>query len=405
MVATVIMAYNEADVLPRCVESARPLGEVHISVDRQSSDDSLVVARELTEFVYQHEGLPEDPPKKDAPKSTEARNSYARMRNDVLAMVEEQTRARWLLWLDADEVVIDGHEALSQYVAQLDPVEYQAVIVPMRLFTAEGTPIRTLRNSKVIQRGTRFVRRRHEHIEFPPDKKMRSGYCGDVLLGHIPNQPQRVRADHDMRKGQYEPYEADWREFQDSRAAFYVANYWLNVGQIETALRWYDKALSLPPEKRVGLSAGQLEFYAARAYLQAGYISDARRLFFETLLHEWNCGPVFFYLGAAAALVGDHEQARHWFNLALQYPEEPETFMETDLGYTRAMPLFGLASLAHNEGDREEAYRLLAEAERLMPYSDPRFTQLRAKLDGDGADELLYGRTNQEALSGFGLLA
>lgn len=390
MLAVVITAFNEADVLPRCVQSAEPLGEVHVSVDKQSTDASLFVARQLTPHVYTHEGLPADPPESDAAKSTEARNSYARMRNDVLEQVEAATNAQWLMWLDADEMVVQGHENLLAYLAQLNPNEYKTVIVPMILYTADGVEIRRLRNSKVIRRGTRFVRRRHEHVEFLPGDPPKSGICNDVVLAHLPSQPKEVRLEHDKRKGQYDPFEHDWREFRDSRAAFYVANYWQNVGQCETAMRWYEKALSLPPEKQTGLSAGQLEFYAAKCAIDIGDIAMARQLLFAVLEKDWHCGPVFFYLGGIAANAGDLKQARHWFNMALQYPEIPETMMEVESGYTTAMPLYGLAAVARKEGKRDEAYRLLAQAEQLMPYTEERFQQLRRLLDEDGADGLLY---------------
>jgi len=387
--ATVITAFDEESVLERAASSVRELGEVHISVDRASTDGSARLARKLADEVYFHTGLPANPPTEDDPDSAKALNSYARMRNDVLAEVEERTNAAWLMWLDADEFVLHGADVLHPTLAQL-PDDVQVVAIPMELYAANGQRLHLLRNSKIIRRGSRFVRRRHEHVVMTGAQFR----CDEFALAHWPSQPNPVRMSHDLRKGQYEAFEADWKEFGDSRAAFYIANYWANGGHAQTALRWYEAGLALPAPLQAGLAPGQIETYAAKIYLAVGNPNRARNLLFKALEADWTCGPVMFYLGGIAANNGQFDEAKHWFELAQQWPEIPASVMETEMGFTRGMPLYGLASVAHKQGDRAEAYRLLRLAEAAMPCPEPRFAQLRQKLDEDETDGLLHGRAD-----------
>lgn len=374
--AVCVMAYNEAECLERCLESVQGWGELHVSIDRATTDDSEAVARRYTGNVYSHLGLPAVAPEQDHPEAAKAVNSYARMRNEFLNQVAERSRAEWFVWLDADEVLLEGGEVLLNALPQI-PAEAEAIAVRMNLYR-EGRLESVMRNSKVIRRQIRFTRRRHEHIVFNGQQVM----CDPCVLGHFPTQPQEARAAHDQRKLQLEAFLADWAEFQDGRSAFYTANWWHTVGHEEEALCWCERALHLPDTKCGGGQRGHVARYAGRLSMELGRWNEARQFLFEAMRADWQDAESVYYLGHIAAAHRQFEEARHWFAVALTYPEMPESVMQQDIHATRALPYYGLACVARAEGNRAEAYHYLDLCERAFGgVEHPQVRELRDKLD------------------------
>jgi len=374
MLAVVVMARDEADVLGRCLESVKSLGELHVSVDRATADASAEVARAQGAKAYQHLGLPVQPGA-DAAEAILAQNSYSRMRNDVLAQVEANSHADWLMWLDADEDLAEGGEALLALLPQLPP-EVEAVAVQMRLW--EGARVTSvMRNSKVIRRGIRFTRRRHEHIVF----NGRQALCDACVLDHHPEK--KARGSSDLLKLQREAFLADWREFQDGRSAFYWADWWHVHGEEENALLWCERCLAMPDALCPAGQRNQAAKYAGRMAEVLGYYEKARGLFQTALQADWQDAEAMYHIGALAVQAGDLAQGEHWFTCGLQYPERPGSVMQQDIDACRALPYYGLACVARARGDRAGAYSYVDQAERASSCYHQQFTDLRQKLDKD----------------------
>jgi len=375
--AVCIMAFNEAECLERCLQSVQGLGELHVSIDRATTDNSAAVAAQYTEHLYSHTGLPAQPPAQDHPEAGKALNSYSRMRNEFLEQVAAQTRAGWFLWLDADEVLEAGGEILLTALPKM-PEDTEAVAVRVNLYTAAGQLESVMRNSKVVRRTVRFTRRRHEHIVFNGQQAL----CDPCVLGHRPTQRPADRDAHDRRKLQEEAFLADWLEFQDGRSAFYMADWWHIAGADEEALVWCERALHLPLEKCPPYQRNHCAKYAGRLYLQSGRVPQARHCFADAHEQEWRDAESVYYLGHVAAASGQFDEAEHHFNTCLLYPELPESVMQQDIHATRALPYYGLACVARARGDRAEAYRLIDQAERAAQgVQYPQFAELREKLD------------------------
>lgn len=374
MLAVVVMARDEADVLPACLQSVQGLGELHVSVDKATRDNSADVARAHGARVYAHQGLPLTPGP-DAPEAARARNSYSRMRNDVLDQVEAVSSADWLMWLDADERVTEGGHLLMTALPRL-PADTQAVAVKMRLW--EGERITSvMRNSKVIRRGIRFTRRRHEHIVFSGRQALLDG----LVIDHHPEK--RNRPHNDALKLQREAFVADWQEFQDGRSAFYYADWWYVHGHPEEALIWCERCLALPPEKCAPGQRNQAAKYGGRVAEALGYLDKARKLFWTALESDWQDAEAMYHIGALAVNAGRLEEGEHWFRSGLLYPEIPASVMQQDIDACRSLPKYGLACIARARKDRAGAYQWLDQAEREASSYQPQFAELRRKLDED----------------------
>src|SRR5436305_12226963 len=82
--AIIVLTQNEADNLPRCLESIAGVGEI-VVVDSGSDDGSREIARQAGARVYGHPF-----------------ESFARQRNWALENCDLKTQ--WILFVDADEV-------------------------------------------------------------------------------------------------------------------------------------------------------------------------------------------------------------------------------------------------------------------------------------------------------------
>lgn len=374
--AVVIMALDEEDVLARCLESVKYVGELHVSIDAATIDSSEAVARQYTANIYRHIGLPEEHPADDADKATEAHNSYSRMRNAVLEAVEQRSQAKWLMWLDPDEVLEQGAEALPQLLAQM-PEGAAGLAVRMNLRDGEGQLGTVMRNTKIIGRGVRFTRRRHEHITATGPQIV----ADMVQIGHIPSQRPEVREAHDRRKLTYGAFIADWQEFRDGRSAFYCGDYWRVNGHPEEALRWYDTGLALPLEKCPPFQRAIMACHAGKLYLALRERDKAHHWLHEALKADWRYGEAAYYLGVIATNSHDWLAAQHWFHVALLYPDQPISVTQQELGPTLDLPYYGLATVAAENGERAAAYVLLHQAERKLGGQRQQYIELRQKLD------------------------
>jgi glycosyltransferase involved in cell wall biosynthesis len=113
MISVVILTMNEADNLPRCLESIRWCDDILI-LDSGSTDATAAIAHASGARVM-----------------LRAFDSFARQRNH--AMEEGQLRHPWVLHLDADEVVTpELHEELQQLAVD-GPARYPVYRVPSKL--------------------------------------------------------------------------------------------------------------------------------------------------------------------------------------------------------------------------------------------------------------------------------
>lgn len=113
MISVVILTLNEADNLPRCLESIRWCDDILV-VDSGSTDDTTAIARAAGARVL-----------------TRAFDTFANQRNH--AMEQGALRHPWVLHLDADEVVTPALRDELQAVAAASDTRYPVYRVPSKL--------------------------------------------------------------------------------------------------------------------------------------------------------------------------------------------------------------------------------------------------------------------------------
>lgn len=135
--SVIIVAMNEEDRIPLCLESVKPIADEIIVFDSGSEDRTVEICKQYTESVYITEDWPGDGPQKQR--------------------ALEKATCEWVLCIDADEeltpelcgeidVVLNKSPAEQGFKLKWLPVIFgkkiyhgQSARAPLRLFRREGT--------------------------------------------------------------------------------------------------------------------------------------------------------------------------------------------------------------------------------------------------------------------------
>jgi len=107
IISAVIITYNDAERIQPCLESIRWVDEI-VVVDLGSTDSTVAICREFTDFIYSHEWVPYADP----------------IRDEALALA----RGQWILMLDPDERVSPTLASKLRAIAACDDVD--VVLIP-----------------------------------------------------------------------------------------------------------------------------------------------------------------------------------------------------------------------------------------------------------------------------------
>ncbi|MFN3420248.1 MAG: glycosyltransferase [Armatimonadota bacterium] len=146
LISLCMIVKNEADNLPRCLDSVNGIVDEIVIVDTGSTDETPQIAERYGAKVIHFEWT----------------GSFSDARNEYL----KHATGEWILWLDADEALADGKENLRKILEQNN--EYDGFILPMISFVGHRShreghvhpAFRLFRNLK----GIRFERNLHEQI-------------------------------------------------------------------------------------------------------------------------------------------------------------------------------------------------------------------------------------------------
>lgn len=330
--AVIAMACNEQEVLPRLLGSLAGY-EVHVSIDQKTTDESRKVARKHKAKLYQHEFV---------------NNSWADTRNAVMAEVEAASEADWFLWLDADEWLLQGAEYLPEALALAEANGAEGVGVTLQDHKPAGslvTPGRWL-NVKILKRGVRFERRRHEVV---PAGLVRV-QAPQIVVGHQKAQRPEVIAANEKLKHDLSALLADFGDFGDRRSAFYVADAYQAAGELHTAIAWYERGLGLPDTQQ-GME-GMLRDGLAQTWRLLGKPERAREAVRpKLLLGREEFGEACFDIGGDSLNAGDYDNAEFYLSMALAAGGQ-RTQKSAGIGNPEKMGTLAYYALALVEGHR-----------------------------------------------------
>jgi glycosyltransferase involved in cell wall biosynthesis len=154
---------NEENMLHRCLKSVKPFATEIIINDTGSTDSTLDIAKQYDAKIIHGKSPLEI--------------GFDEARNESI----KHAKSDWILWLDADEEVID-HQYLLKY---LRPNIFAGYSIKQHHFTVDAgetkvdTPVRLFRNGRTI----RFYGFVHEHPE--REGMVNEGVGASTLLGDV----------------------------------------------------------------------------------------------------------------------------------------------------------------------------------------------------------------------------
>lgn len=323
-ISACIIARDEAARLARCFASIQTLCDEICVLDTGSRDDTLAVAQALGAVVAQDTSC-------NGADGRIADFSQARNRSLGLA------RGEWILQIDADEVLLSGHETLREAAAR-DEADVLGV---------------TLRNGQAAWMGTRFFRARavrgylgrvHERL----DHYGRFAAARQVVIENRPDKTGKESASsRNLRLLRLDVAERP----TESRAWYYLGNEERRAGDHRAAIHAYEKSIE---HANHGVSRFHAPYNIAVCCFLDGRYRDAleavdRALAIDPRYGEAHClrGDVWLMLGDPAAAILDYERA-----LGLGGPPDDAVFAITQACYGE-YPARRLAQLRPATADKQ----------------------------------------------------
>lgn len=327
---------NEEEVLSRCLSSAEGIADEIVVVDTGSADATKEIALKHGARVY------------DFPWA----DDFSAARNFSFS----KAAMEYILWLDADDVILDGDR--GKLLALKETLDTGVDAVMMRYdtaFDAQGRPVFSFYRERLIKRARGF------QWEEPVHEFLRT--YGNVINADIHvthKKPNRV-GEPGRNVRIYEALLARG-ETLSPRGMYYFARELKDAGRFEEAAGYFNAFLASRKGWREDNITACLELSRCMAAL--GKEEAALKALFESFLYDAPRAEVCCQIGYRLKGRGDYCLAVFWFSLVerLERPVDSWGFMELDCwGY---IPFLECAVCYDRLGELEKAeyYNELAAA-------------------------------------------
>jgi tetratricopeptide (TPR) repeat protein len=331
---------DEEEMLPRCLEAVKPAVDEMIVVDTGSSDRTVEIAESFGARVIHHEWT----------------GSFSDARNVSL----EAASGDWILYLDADEVLVaEDADRLRTLTGNVWREAFCLIETNYTGDMEDGTALthnalRMFRNRPEY----RFEGRLHEQIAYAlpgylPERieytQLRIEHYG--YLGVVRDAKEKSRRNLELLEQQV----ADGVE--SAFQSFNLGSEYLALGEIDTAIGHFEKAwqmLATDPGRTAYPYVPTLVNRSVTAFREAGRQGDANRRAEEGLALFPGFTDLVFQQGWIARALGDEAGARAKFERCLAMGDAPSQFSSV-VGSGSYLALLALAQVA----PRDEAERLL----------------------------------------------
>jgi tetratricopeptide (TPR) repeat protein len=210
--------------LPRALASIKKIADHLVVVDTGSTDRTQEIAQNAGAITTMYTGAS----KKDDDGNWMLQD-FSKARNIAMDMAE-RTGATWLMWLDADDVLITP-DAIKRAMYW---AEKECMTIWIQSGTTKWVQHRLIRSGT----GARFEGRCHEYLRLDG---LNIGQLDDALIVHHadpnPGESSNVR---NLRILMLE-----WSEKQTPRTAFYIANTHKDGGRQKEAATWYQTRIDM----------------------------------------------------------------------------------------------------------------------------------------------------------------
>jgi len=278
---------NEEDVIARCLNSVKEAIDEIIIVDTGSTDRTKEIATSLGAKVYDFEWI----------------NHFAAARNFSF----QQATSDYIMWLDADDVLMPEDLARLLELKQREPFNYDTVTMKYNLaFDENGKPTYSYRRNRLVKRSMNFewIGPVHEYLSV-----YGSSFHSDIAVTHRKERHASNR-NLDIYLARLEQGE----EFTP-RDQFYFANELRDHARYEEAIQWYDLFL----EGKKGWVEDNIAACSRKAhcYAQLKQRELAIRSLLQTLEYTPPRPDFCYQLGSLFLHEKRYPEATYWYTQAL----------------------------------------------------------------------------------------
>ncbi|KOS64044.1 glycosyltransferase family 2 protein [Lysinibacillus sp. FJAT-14222] len=207
---------NEEDVIGRCLASVKGLVDEINIIDTGSTDNTKQIVRQFTDRIFDFEWI----------------HHFAAARNFSF----QQATKEYILWLDADDVVLEEDQEKLKALKESLTSDIDAVSMNYNLsFDNVGNVSSLLKRYRLVRRDKQFqwIGAVHEYLEIG-GKLLDS----NIAVSHLP-----LSHDHSRNINIYKQL-IESGEPLSPRDTFYYANELLDHGQFEDAIFYYETFLT-----------------------------------------------------------------------------------------------------------------------------------------------------------------
>lgn len=375
---------DEAQNLPRCLQSVQGIVDETIVVDTGSTDRTIAIAREHGAAVHERTW----------------QNDFAAARNDALQLAQGE----WVLVMDADEVLLPS--CIADLRVAMQSPEHLAVTLLRQEIGAQQTPYSLV--SRLFRRHPRlrFERPYHESIDdsvmalIAQEPHWKIGVLPSLAIAHEGYRPDaiasRQKAERAARiMGQYlatnptDTYicsklgalylsqgrrdeglailEQGLQQNPTAAAVIYELHFHLGlayggVGQLDLARQHYETALRVALPEVLQLAT---LINLAALYTNQGALLQAEALLKKTLRIQPDWAIAFYNLGLVYKTSGQLSMAIAAYQEAIRtQPHYPEAHRNLGVVYLKlgqvpeGLAAFQIAVQQYEQSDPAEAVRL-----------------------------------------------
>lgn len=359
-----IIAKNEAATIRRAIECVKGVAdEIVIGVDRTSTDDTLVIAHELGNIVYEFD----------------FNDNFGAVRNYSMG----KCNMEWILILDAHEYVTPDNVEKMKRIWELIPDGSTGIGIKLMMENdSSGVQMRFLKNNV----GWRWYGAVHNQLNKSEvdQTDINMGFT-DLVIEHLPTKENRKKRHKQRRDMIFRHFTAELKDKpKDVRSIFYLSQYWHEDNKFKKALGLYKKYLEYSADTPNGLERYFVTWQKGRAQQALGYSDAAIQTMDECINMRWDLPLAYAAKGEilhirAKKLSKDYNKKRaeggeilraprddfdrlvgeveHLFKTAIKVMEFgiPDSSVFYPLGFFTWLPWWKLADLYDDIGWYEQA--------------------------------------------------
>lgn len=321
-----LIVRNEQSTLGRCLDSVRDAVDDIVVVDTGSTDGTKEVARRYTDRIFDFRWI----------------DDFAAARNFSF----DQAQADYILWLDADDVLLDeDHAKLIRLKAEMTPSVDAVSMIYHYAFDEYGNVTMSLRRNRLVNRrnGFKWHGPVHEYL----------AVSGQIANSDIVVTHRRVHAQSDRNLTIFENRMLRGDSFSP-RDLYYYANELLDHGLREKAADMYEQFLQTGQGWSEDIISACLKLSDIYDFL--GQPDKRLLLLWKTFDYGEPRGEACCRLGSYFMERESFEEATFWYRLAtkLEKPQECWGFLQD--AYWTWVPHLQLCVCYSKMGDYGKAY-------------------------------------------------